>query len=62
MQMKPFPKLHGLAVLTTHDHRFLSKLKPDNSTIYVFDKGYNDYKAFKLFSEKGTGIKRQCCL
>jgi IS4 transposase len=54
--MKPFPKLHGLAVLTTHDHRFLSKLKPDNSTIYVFDKGYNDYKAFKLFSEKGTGF------
>lgn len=25
-------------------------------TIYVFDKGHNDYKAFKLFCEKGAGF------
>jgi hypothetical protein len=26
------------------------------NTINVFDKGYNDYKAFKLFSENKTGL------
>src|SRR5690554_2779679 len=40
----------------THDHSLLKKLTPDDNTIYVFDKGYNDYKAFKLFSEKGAGF------
>jgi hypothetical protein len=50
------PKITWFSSATTHDHRFLNKLKSDNSTIYVFDKGYNDYKAFKLFSEKGTGF------
>jgi IS4 transposase len=28
----------------------------NSNTIYVFDKGYNDYKAFKLFSENKTGF------
>jgi IS4 transposase len=28
----------------------------DANTIYVFDKGYNDYKAFKMFSENKTGF------
>jgi IS4 transposase len=28
----------------------------DANTIYVFDKGYNDYKAFKKFSENKTGF------
>ena len=28
----------------------------DSNTIYVFDKGYNDYKAFKRFSENQTGF------
>jgi IS4 transposase len=40
----------------THDHLLLQKLEPDGNTIYVFDKGYNDYKAFKLFCEKGAGF------
>ena len=40
----------------THDHALLKKLSPDDNTIYVFDKGYNDYKAFKLFGKKGAGF------
>lgn len=40
----------------THDHLLLSKLTPDDNTIYVFDKGYNDQKAFSLFSKKGVGF------
>lgn len=28
----------------------------NSNTIYVFDKGYNDYKAFKKFSENETGF------
>lgn len=39
-----------------NDHILLEKLKLDANTIYVFDKGYNDYKAFKLFSENQTGF------
>src|SRR5690606_16024684 len=31
-------------------------LKCDDNTIYVFDKGYNDYKVFKHFSEQKTGF------
>lgn len=41
---------------TTHDHKFLEKLKCDENTVYVFDKGYNDYKAFKHFTDKKTGF------
>ena len=40
----------------TNDQNFLKKLKFDSNTIYVFDKGYNDYKAFKLFSDNETGF------
>jgi hypothetical protein len=39
-----------------HDHNFLSRLKCDDNTIYVFDKGYNDYKAFRHFGENKTGF------
>ena len=35
----------------THDHMLLEKLRPNANTIYVFDKGYNDYKAFQFLSE-----------
>ena len=31
-------------------------MKFDPNTIYVFDKGYNDYKAFKRFCEHKTGF------
>lgn len=45
------PNMVWFSSAATHDHNFLKKLKCDDNTIYVFDKGYNDYKAFKHFSE-----------
>ena len=50
------PEMVWFSSASTHDHMLLSKLSPDDNTIYVFDKGYNDYKAFKLFGEKGAGL------
>ncbi|MDD4008481.1 MAG: IS4 family transposase [Fermentimonas sp.] len=50
------PKMVWFTSAATHDHLLLQKLEPDGNTIYVFDKGYNDYKAFKLFCEKGAGF------
>ncbi|CAN5362300.1 hypothetical protein BH09BAC6_BH09BAC6_01090 [soil metagenome] len=50
------PELIWFSAATTHDHNFLEKLKCDDNTIYVFDKGYNDYKAFKHFSAHHTGF------
>jgi hypothetical protein len=50
------PRMLWFTAATTHDHILLSKLRPDPNTIYVFDKGYNDYKAFKLFCDTGTGF------
>lgn len=50
------PKMVWFTDATTHDHKLLSKLSPDSDTIYVFDKGYNDYKAFKWFSEQQAGF------
>ena len=40
------PSLVWFSPAKTHDHNFLQQLKCDDNTIYVFDKGYNDYKAF----------------
>ena len=40
------PKLIWFSHSATHDHVLLSKLRMDPNVIYVFDKGYNDYKAF----------------
>ena len=40
----------------THDHMLLDKLKLNSNTIYVFDKGYNDYKAFEKFTHRKTGF------
>jgi len=31
-----------------NDHLLLDKLKLNTNTIYVFDKGYNDYEFFKI--------------
>lgn len=53
---EPVPKMVWYSSAATHDHMILKKLKPDSNTIYVFDKGYNDYKAFQLFSQHGTGF------
>ncbi|MCC9044223.1 IS4 family transposase [Myroides sp. M-43] len=50
------PNMVWFSSAATHDHNFLKKLKCDDNTIYVFDKGYNDYKAFKHFSEYQTGF------
>jgi Transposase DDE domain/Domain of unknown function (DUF4372) len=50
------PNLVWFSPATTHDHNFLEKLKCDDNTVYVFDKGYNDYKAFKHFTIHQTGF------
>ena len=50
------PKIVWFTEATKHDHILLDKLKMDANTIYVFDKGYNDYKAFKRFCENKTGF------
>lgn len=40
------PNLVWFSPATTHDHQYLQKITCDDKTIYVFDKGFNDYKAF----------------
>ena len=50
------PSLVWFSEAKTHDHNFLEKLKCDENTIYVFDKGYNDYKAFEHFTDHKTGF------
>lgn len=50
------PKLVWFTEAAKNDHVLLDKLKMDSNTIYVFDKGYNDYKAFKKFNDNQTGF------
>ena len=50
------PKMVWFSSAATHDHMLLDKLKLDTNTIYVFDKGYNDYKAFEKFTQYKTGF------
>ena len=50
------PNLVWFSAAKTHDSKFLKKLKCDENTVYVFDKGYNDYKAFAHFTEQSTGF------
>ena len=50
------PKLIWFTHAATNDHVLLSKLKFNDNTIYVFDKGYNNYRAFKLFCKHKTGF------
>ena len=50
------PKMIWFSHSATNDHVLISKLKLDPNTIYVFDKGYNDYKAFKKFCDNQTGF------
>ena len=50
------PSLVWFSEAKKHDHEFLDKLKCDENTVYVFDKGYNDYKAFERFTEHKTGF------
>jgi hypothetical protein len=50
------PKMVWFTSAATNDHILLSKLELSQNIIYIFDKGYNDYKAFKLFSDNETGF------
>jgi hypothetical protein len=50
------PNLVWFTPARTHDHKFLEKLKCDEHTVYVFDKGYNDYNAFEHFTKQNTGF------
>lgn len=50
------PRMVWFTSAATNDHVLLSKLKMDQDTIYVFDKGYNDYKAFEKFCLNKTGF------
>ncbi|HLW33261.1 MAG TPA: IS4 family transposase [Aequorivita sp.] len=50
------PKMVWFTDAATNDHRLLGKLTPDSDTIYVFDKGYNDYKAFRWFTQEQAGF------
>lgn len=50
------PKLVWFSHSATNDHVLLKKLKMDTNTIYVFDKGYNDYKAFQKFCDNNSGF------
>ena len=50
------PKMVWFTDAATNDHKLLGKLTPDSDTIYVFDKGYNDYKAFRWFTEEQAGF------
>ena len=50
------PKVVWFTSAATNDHILLSKLELSSNIIYVFDKGYNDYKAYKLFTENQTGF------
>ncbi len=50
------PKMIWFTSSASNDQGLLKKLKFDSNTIYVFDKGYNNYKAFKLFCDNQTGF------
>jgi hypothetical protein len=50
------PKMVWFTHAATNDHVLLNKLKMDSNIIYVFDKGYNDYKAFEKFCNHQTGF------
>jgi hypothetical protein len=50
MSIKKFQNWYGLPIQKPMTI-LLSKLKMDANTIYVIDKGYNDYEAFNKFSE-----------
>ena len=50
------PKVVWFTSAATHDHVLLEKLKLSPDKIYVFDKGYNDYRSFMKFGEHKTGF------
>lgn len=50
------PQMVWVTDAATSDHKLPTKHRPDKDTIYVFDKGDNDYKAFEWFTEKEVGF------
>jgi hypothetical protein len=50
------PQVVWFTSAATNDHVLLSKLQLSRDKLYVFDKGYNDYQAFKLFTDKKVGF------
>jgi hypothetical protein len=50
------PKVVWFTNASTSDHILLDKLALSPEKIYIFDKGYNDYKAFKKLTEHETGF------
>lgn len=50
------PKMVWFSHGSVNDHILLKKLRYDPNIIYVFDKGYYDYKAFRDFTQQKTGF------
>lgn len=48
------PKLIWFSAATAHDKQFLQYIKLEKGKIAVFDKGYNDYKTFDEFTNRGV--------
>jgi IS4 transposase len=53
------PKMIWFSHGSTNDHVLLKKLRYDSNTIYVFGKGYNDYKVFRDFTHAKTGFVKR---
>lgn len=47
------PKVIWFSAATVHDKQFLKHIQLEKDAIAVFDKGYNDYKAFDEFTQNG---------
>lgn len=47
------PQFVWFSAAATHDKKFLKHLQLQKGKIAVFDKGYNDYKVFDEFTQKG---------
>src|SRR3712207_9475100 len=50
---KGIPELIIVSNAKPHDRTKMKELITENNCIYVFDKGYVDYKKFDEFSNKG---------
>jgi len=53
---KTIPPILWFTEAAKNDHFLLEKLKPIPCTIYVFGKGYNDYRALKRFGDAQTNF------
>ncbi|MDP2188719.1 MAG: IS4 family transposase [Sphingobacteriaceae bacterium] len=48
------PMLIWMSKASAHDSPYLSKLKPEAGSIYLFDRGYIDYKAYDAIVKAGA--------